>query len=216
MTSNGPEVDDLRRALADEAELGRRASDCPDPESFWAAQQGELSASTTRDLVDHTSHCPRCAEAWRVAHGLGAMQGAADRRRSSTPWRVTLAAAAVVVLAAAVVSLFPPGERVGEPALRSGPRVAIEAMTDEAVPLPRDEFVLRWSPGPDGTVYAVQLTTESFAAVAMVEGLQRPEWRVPEDALEGIEGGTRLLWRVEAFLPDGRKVQSETHFVLME
>jgi len=216
MTSTGPEVDDLRRVLSDEAERGRRATDCPAPDAFWAAQRGELSGSTTRDLVDHTSRCPRCAEAWRVAHGLGAMQGAAGRRRVVTPWRVTLATAAAVVLGAAVISLFPPGKRVDEPVLRSGQRVVIEAVTDETVPLPRDEFVLRWSPGPDGTVYGVQLTTESFAAVGMVEGLQRPEWRVPEGALDGIAGGTRLLWRVEAFLPDGRKVQSETHFVLME
>jgi hypothetical protein len=216
MRSNGPAVDDLRGALTDLAEEGLRAPGCPDPVEFWDAQRGELSASATRDLVEHTTRCPRCAEAWRVAHDMGAMREEAPGHRSSMTWKVTLAAAAVIVLAVGLISVFPPGERVGEPVFRSGQGVVIEALTDETVPLPRKDFRLRWSQGPDGTVYSVRVTTESFAAVAMVDGLDLPEWQVPEEALEGIAGGTRLLWRVEAFLPDGRKVQSETYFVELE
>ena len=92
----------------------------------------------------------------------------------------------------------------------------IRALIPEDRPLPRDDFVLRWSPGPEGSIYAVTLTTESFQPVDAGEGLSDPERPVQEDRLVGLDSGARLLWRVEALLPDGRKVQSDTFFVLLE
>jgi hypothetical protein len=213
-----PAVNELRRALAERAEHGSRAPVCPPLEEFWDAQSGAVSAARTRDLIEHTTTCPACAEAWRLAHALGAMeQENPARRPSSGRWQVGLAAAAVVVLAIGVATQIPT-ERKRDPdaGYRSGQTLEIQSLVPESQPLPRDDFVLRWSPGPDGAVYAFTLTTESFEPVDAAEGLADPERRVDTERLAGLESGKRLLWRAEALLPDGRKVQSDTFFVLLE
>lgn len=217
MSPGGPAADDLRKRFVAAAERSRPAPGCPGLESFWEAQQGELSAARTRELIEHTVHCPACAEGWRVAHAMGAMeQEPAQRQASSGRWIMAAAAAAVLAVMIGLTTLVPTALRDAQPVYRAGPSEIIRSLTPEEVPLPRSDFVLRWSPGPEGTLYAVRLTTASFSPVALIDGLERSEWRVESKQLERIESGTRLLWRVEALLPDGRRVQSETHFITLE
>jgi hypothetical protein len=122
----------------------------------------------------------------------------------------------VLVLAIGLATILPPAPPDGDAGWRSGPVAEIQSLIPETTPLARGELVLRWSAGPQGSIYDVHVTTESFAPVATAEGLDRPEWRVPEEQLAAIAGGTRLLWRVDALLPDGRRAESPTFFVLLE
>jgi hypothetical protein len=147
---------------------------------------------------------------------MGAMEERARGRQAAPAWRFGLAAAAVLVLAVGLATLFPPGPSRDDAGWRSGPTAQIRSLVPETTPLARAEFLLRWSGGPEGAVYDVHLTTESFSPVAVAEGLENPEWRVPEERLAEIAGGTRLLWRVDALLPDGRRARSATFFVLLE
>ena len=195
MTGTGPEADDLRRAMSGAAESGTPAPGCPDPESFWEAQRGTLPPAETRE---------------------GALEGKTTARPAAAGWNVAVAAAAVLLVAAGLVFLVPPGGRDGDVIYRSGRSVEIESTLPEGRPLPREDFLLRWTPGPEGTVYRVDVTTESFEAVAAVDGLAATEWRVPERALAGVGSGSRLYWRVEGLPPDGRPVRSETFVVTLE
>jgi hypothetical protein len=55
------------------------------------------------------------------------------------------------------------------------------------------------------------VTTESLQVVATFGQLVEPAVVVPESALVSLPAGTRVLWRVEAVLPDGERVASPTY-----
>jgi hypothetical protein len=46
--------------------------------------------------------------------------------------------------------------------------------------------------------------------------LDRPEFRVPPSSLAGAASGTKVLWQVTAYLPDGRVSDSATFIVQVE
>jgi hypothetical protein len=86
----------------------------------------------------------------------------------------------------------------------------------EGRPLPRSQCVLRWSPGRPGSRYDVRVATEALEPVATGRGLGVAEYRVPDEALASLPGGTKLLWQVEALLPDGSRWTSPTFVVRIE
>jgi hypothetical protein len=70
--------------------------------------------------------------------------------------------------------------------------------------------VLRWTPGPEGTTYNLQVATERLEKISEARGLTAAEYLVPEAALRMVPAGARVLWRVETVLPDGSRAGSRT------
>jgi len=93
-------------------------------------------------------------------------------------------------------------------------RVLRESASHRIVALPgedhlrRDQFRLRWSAGPKGTLYELWVTTPELREVYRAGKLQEAEAQVPATALEAIPPGAAVLWRVEAWFPDGGHVAS--------
>jgi hypothetical protein len=84
------EADTLRRALAALGDAARAREDCPDPARIWQAVQGESTLGETRSLVDHTTGCPACAQAWRLALDLGTTDASEEGRVPEGSWKVAL------------------------------------------------------------------------------------------------------------------------------
>jgi len=213
--TDGPTVDEIRRALAEAADAGLRAEGCPGTSRIWEAQAGTLTVFETRAVVEHTTRCPACAEVWQVAHGLGATVDEPLRRDRS--WlRPLLAAAAAIVVGMGLWVSFPPAVEQGTPVLREGRVEPIQALVDPDRPLSRDAFRLSWSPVGDGAVYVVRVTTESFEPVYTSDASPRTDCVVPPSALDHLAPGTRLMWQVEAVRIDGRRTTSNTFFSMLE
>jgi hypothetical protein len=107
-------------------------------------------------------------------------------------------------------------DRTTSPTLRTQEGLTIESAVDEGTPLAREQCVLRWSAGPEGTHYDVRVMTAKLEPLVKREGIERPQFVVPEEALEGVSSGQRILWHVTARLPDGRRVESDTFFAEIE
>jgi hypothetical protein len=213
MSETDLELDRLRRVFASLEGRAPGAS-CPEPERLWSAAQGELRADVVRPLVLHLVECGACAEAWRLAREVEPQAGtrppAVDARRapvrpSQIAWGA-LAAGMTVALAASVVLRQPPGV----PQYRAAEGTAIRSLVPEERPLRRGAFVLRWTPGPAGSRYSVQIATEALTALAGAGGLTVAEYTVSEAALRTVPAGARVLWRVETVLPDGSRAGSAT------
>jgi hypothetical protein len=82
--------------------------------------------------------------------------------------------------------------------------------------LPRDRFLLRWSPGPAGSTYTVRLSTVALSLLLEQDGLDGAELLVPSAALERAQAGDQLLWQIETRLPDGRRINSATFVVTLQ
>lgn len=216
MIHDDADLERLREAFAAPAGPPPNPDACPSPERIWAAARGELSASEVREVIDHTIACAACAEDWRLAAALDrearAADGVAETRTASSlrspfgrPW--LSAVAAIFVLGIVVVI---PGLRKDDPApIYRGEDGAIQPLLAPGEALPREGAVLRWA-GPPGAVYDVQVTTEDLHVIAKAGGLETSELRIPADALRDLPAGATLLWRVEATLPDGTELASET------
>jgi hypothetical protein len=98
---------------------------------------------------------------------------------------------------------------------RGGDAPVIRSLSDDGEALPREDFRLRWSPGPEGSRYDVRVTTESLEVVADAQRLAEPSFLVPESALVKLPAGGRVLWRVEALLPGGERVASPTFVTIL-
>ena len=81
--------------------------------------------------------------------------------------------------------------------------------------LTRDRLALRWQ-GLEGARYDVHVMTTNLDEIAVVADLSTSELRLSENELAGLEAGTVLLWRVEAYLPDGRRISSLTSSVRLQ
>ena len=188
-------------------------------EQIWLAVSGDLDPDQRRALVDRTASDPAAAEAWRVANALwqARLEGQGQARIVpmtprrprlwTSPW---LAAAATLVLVSAVVSLQywrsgPSGDE-----FRVAPDAAIESLVANDAVLPRDDFRLRWTAGPEGARYRLRVTTEELRALATAGELTTPEFRVDPAALTGLAPGTTVLWQVELSLPTGQVIASPT------
>lgn len=213
--------------------------DCPPPERIWSALRGELAADEIRDVVDHTALCASCAEDWRLAAALLAEEpaaapvveshpitfpAAAPRRRYMRGWQVriaSLAAAAAMVLIA--VKIQQQGHDGREPAVVrgvteiEGVRPSLRLLVEDGAILRREDFKLRWSEAGEGASYRVWLGTEegfgTSRPVARKGELKGTEHLIPPAALSHLRSGTKLLWWVEATLPDGTRLRSETSIV---
>lgn len=183
----------------------------------WAAARGELPAEEMGEVLDAVARDEVSARAWLLARELAtepeaegvpvpvamppeapAVQGA---RRSGAHW-LRAAAVAVVLLGAGLLAWRWSEEPSREPVYRGG-EGAIVALTPETRTVSREDLILRWTPSPQAVRYSVRLLTEDLVPVALVSGLERPEYPVPESDLLDLPSGAQLVWQVEASHPDG-------------
>ena len=85
---------------------------------------------------------------------------------------------------------------------------AISSLLDPGGSLPREAFVLRWSPLPAGTRYSLHVATPELQSIFTRGGLTEAQAQVPASALEKLPAGAQVVWRVTALLADGRRVES--------
>jgi hypothetical protein len=118
---------------------------------------------------------------------------------------VAAAAAVALVMFTPVGDDLPVGQH-GR--FRAGRGAAIDSRLPDDASLPRDRFVLRWSSGPPGTVYTLEVAQEDLTELWRVEELETDRYRVPPHALADLPDGTVVLWRIDALLPDTTRVSS--------
>lgn len=201
----------LARAFQALADSDRAECSEADTALVWEAVHGTLDPEARRALIARLPEEPALAEAWRVAQAFGEPRTEPAAMLAPGRWRATpwLAAAAIMVLGLTATLL------VSRPAVevettRSGEAFAVESLLAADAVLPRDTFVLRWRPGPEGARYQVRVTTVDLRVVATVRDLDRPEHQVPASALADVPAGSQVLWQVEVTLPSGARVTSET------
>nr|WP_301340463.1 hypothetical protein [Corallococcus exercitus] len=119
-------------------------------------------------------------------------------------------AAMLVVLVGTVVVLRQ--QQAGEDPnrIRGGAAEAITSLVPEATALPREQFMLRWSGVPQAVSWSVQVSSEDLKLFHRAERLASREYTVPADVLAELPAGSRILWQVEARLPDGSVQRSNT------
>ena len=202
---------------------------CPDPDQIWDALQGSLAQKEVMAIVQHSIDCPACAEAWRIAKDMGAMDAREClqqdqpaeiiRPASWTLWRLkplALAAglACLMVLGGTAAWLWPKRSQP-EVEYRDVAQKQIQALTPEAQALPKSACLLKWTPGPVGTRYSVRVSTEQFEPISFVKGLEKAEYLVPADSLQDLQPGDSIIWQVQVFPPRGGKQISGTFFILL-
>jgi hypothetical protein len=210
MSMNEQQVERLRAAFATLADGQVGGEDLPDPEIIWRAVHGELPPGETAALVERAARCPQTAEAWRLARQLAAeVEPAQPARITRFPIRQrwVLALAATIVVAVATPLLLRSPHR---PVFREGPGVTIETTIEESQPLPRDAFLLRWTPLRPGATYRIFVADQDLEPVFEAADLDEPTFLVPSPSLARLPAGALVLWRVEATLPDGSTVRSAT------
>jgi hypothetical protein len=173
---------------------------------MWAAHELELPAEERAALIDHVEQCASCAEDWRLTAELAGRPAPAVARATRPLRFASLAALLAIVAFGGWLAL-----RESPLSDRSRADVTIRSLLEEHEPLPRDAFVLRWTPGPEGTIYDVEVGTSDLESVTRAFALRDPEYAVPAEKLAGLSAGTEIAWRVQATLPDGRVVASVTH-----
>jgi hypothetical protein len=218
MIQDDQELARLRAAFATPAGPAPAPETCPAAETIWAAVRGELPANQIREVVEHTALCPACAEDWRLGVEVDRQTSTAATAKLAPVvrgrfrrWQPIAAAAALAACLAAVIGLQSDDVRLPgrEPVYREAEGTAIRSLLPGET-LARREAVLRWSPLPGASSYAVLVSTEDLRVVAEAEGLAAAQFQVPASALAGRPAGTRLFWRVDAVLADGSRRSSPT------
>ena len=239
MKSDPVEIRRLREAFASLSEAARPREDCPAPERLWEAVAGSLPAEEVEELVIHTLACPACAESWRLGARLAGVESAASESQTTStavqeagragqgevlhgPWPLyhyrkwLLAAAAVVLVVVGINFLKRPDVADPVPVFRSARDAGIRSLLPEGQILSPDRVVLRWSPGPEGSRYNIQVAAEDLRVLASARGLAEAEYAVPESTLSGLPAGARLVWQVEVLAPDGTRRTSATFLNQLE
>jgi hypothetical protein len=218
---NDPARDDgLARKFARLAEIAGDGSGCPSPETLWRSARAEFEPRENEAVVLHLGECTACAAAWRVARDLAreSLERRArflERRPVRRMW-VPLAAAAALVVAVVGLTVVMRDRPGASPSYRTQEDEWLRPITAEGATVPRDDFVLRWTAGPEGTTYDVGVTTEDLRLLARETRLEAAELRVDVEQFSGLAPGTPIFWQVTAHLPDGRTVDSASFKVLLE
>jgi ferric-dicitrate binding protein FerR (iron transport regulator) len=205
-----PDVARLREALA-------RLADEPgwpeaDAERVFSALHGDVSAEERRAVIDELIRNPKAAEAWRLARELEPPDRA-GRRLMPAPM-TWMAIAATVAIVAGAAWLFVPW-RSGTPVFRTGESRTIASLLPDDARLSRAAPVLRWTP-VEGARYRVRVLTAELDLLDESDDLSAPEYRLSEDVLRKIPGGSRILWQIEARAGGAAVVVSPTFSVQLE
>lgn len=210
----------LRDELARVAEVAEDGRECPPAERIVLSGRDELPPEDNEAVIIHMARCTACATAWRIARDVAAEPAPVpfpvERARRVTNWTGLAAAAAILVaVVGAGIFLLDPG-RGTAPVHRTQEGASIESAIDEGTVLARDRCLLKWTAGPDGTYYDIRIMAGRMQPLVKREGLDRPEFVVPQEILEDVASGDRILWHVTARLPDGRRVESDTFIAEIE
>jgi hypothetical protein len=109
--------------------------------------------------------------------------------------------------------LRPPSE---PPINRGTESSAIRSLVAPDAVVPRSACELTWASDLAGARYDVFVTDEDLNALARGSGLDVPRFVVRPQDLAALAPGSRILWRVEALLPGGRRVSSPTFITRVE
>ena len=189
---------------------------CPTPEELWALTRGELASDSARRVVLHSSRCASCAAALRIAVEMGeqlepraAAPNVFPLRRLTVGLGLAAAIAATIVV---VPRLSPTDIEVHE---RGGAEDGVRSLVP-STPRPRSRLVLEWSAYPGALRYRVTLASADLHVLLQKEGVTGTRVEVPESVLTSIPSGARLVWEVEAILPDGRAIKSAAFDLTIE
>ncbi|MBI3449594.1 MAG: hypothetical protein HY049_11855 [Acidobacteria bacterium] len=203
------DLEELRRRFASLSVNAVPGNSCPPAEAIWEALRGEARPAEIESVVAHTAGCSACAEAWRLGHEFAGAASAAARKplpRRPRPWTaLALAAALVVVAGLAIERALRAPEAI---VTRAGEESGIRSFIPETAVLHRQSCRLRWSQAGPGARYLVRVGAEDLTTIATSASLDEPEYIVPEKSLGKLAPGATVVWRVEASLPDGRKLAS--------
>jgi len=189
----------LRQALERAAEVAGSGEECPPAEQIVLSGRGELGTEEDVRVILHLARCTACGTGWKIAREVAAggaplsFPAGRDRPIVTRGWFRLAAAAAVVVVAVGLGVVFLTPEHELAPVYRTQEGRWLSSGVDESKPLARGAFVLRWTAGPEGTLYDVRVLSEKLEPVASSTGLERPEFQVPEEALAELESGSRVL-----------------------
>src|SRR5262245_36488974 len=214
--------EELRRLFSEEAaarQAGRER--CPSPEVLAEAASGVFTSVSRESLADHLVACADCAEEFRLR---GAADADADGEAAPRAARWALSstsrswgwAAAAAVLAAVLAIPLLRSPQPEAPNTRTQRTLEIRSAIPEDRALPRAACLLRWSPGPAGTQYTVTVAATDLTTLHTATGLSEPALEVPAAKLASVPAGGRVLWTVEAELPDGRRVRSPAFAARLE
>ena len=217
-TTTNDELARLRTAFAELAGPPPEPEACPPSDRIWLAVRGELPPDELREILDHVAACPACAEDWRIAMAFeeearlaGTVAPPKTFRFGMHALRPYLVAAALVV---ATVTGYQ-GYQLHQPKApvntRGGEQSEIRSLLPENHRiLPRDGFVLRWTPVPEAESYTLQVSTSGLVPLFHTEGLTTTSCQVPESALAHLEPGTKIHWTVTPVSKDGSRSQGPT------
>ncbi|HEX5042892.1 MAG TPA: hypothetical protein VFV75_08290 [Candidatus Polarisedimenticolaceae bacterium] len=204
-------IEDLRGPFLDRSGV---VPPCPPAEALWDAAHGRGDRAGREAIAAHLAACPACASSWRLAQELREQPMAAPagggRLGSRLLWALAAVAAGAVLLVSPLRERFREGGTEAPVVYRApGAGEPVSEISDLSV-LPREAFVLRWSGGPPGTRWDLEVSDASLRPLHQAGGLTAPTQRVPADALASLPSGATVLWQVRARLPDGRVLVSET------
>ena len=191
---------------------------CPPADALWELARGEAPADRIEELVQHTMDCRDCAaglglarELWEAGRRPAAVETAPIRPRPRRWGMRAIPLAAAAAVAATILIWRGPGGRSPEAVFyeRGSPTERRFLATGPKGPQPRDGVILRWSSYPGALRYRVTIADSSLHVFfeRIVSG--ETELHIPPSTFEKQPLGARLVWRVEAFLPDGRTEGSE-------
>jgi hypothetical protein len=220
LNAPSPTDDGMREILAGSPEVLGDGERCPSTDRLVRSARGELDRADNESVVLHIGECTACNAGWRVAREISSseiVENPASTRSGSraASWGY-LAAAAVLVIGAGLGLLFVSPEGEGPSIYREQEDRSIRSRLAPDSVLPRDRFLLEWSPGPEGTYYDVLVSDADLKSVATERGLDRPEFLVPAEKLLTLKPGDRVLWQVTAHFPQGLEVESETFLARVE
>jgi hypothetical protein len=181
---------------------------CPPADRIWLAVRGELPPDELRELLDHVSACPACAEDWRIA--MAFEEESRATRADPVPlspsrsrnFRVWIVAAAMILAAVVGLRLHQPAPEVHD----RGDGTAVESLVAKDASRPRDSFLLSWKPVPGATSYQLSVSTSGLTQLFQVE-TPLTSYQVPETALKDVPAGAAVNWQVIPVLPDGSHPQ---------
>jgi hypothetical protein len=215
----------FREAFAADYAPEPPASPCRSPAWIWEAARGQAPPRDVEAFIDHTTTCSACGDVWRLARSLvresderAVAPGGARPAEWLTSFRA-LATAAALLLAVGFLAY-----RATQPAAPAAPArfrespaaTAVRSLVDERTPLPRARVVLRWTPGPPGSRYDLEVLTEDLRLLTRASAIEVTEYAVPEDSLAALASGSMIVWRVETIAGDGRRTPSPPFLARIE
>lgn len=103
MSTPEHELECLQRALMEASAASPAGSECATAETIWLAVTGRLDPQQTALLLDHSTSCGACAQAWMLARDFAIEARASEAPMLRFPSRLTSPGLRALALAAGIV-----------------------------------------------------------------------------------------------------------------